>query len=126
MNSKKVLVVEDNPDNQYLVALLLDQESYVVRAVCNGKDALQAIEEETFAFVLLDLQLPDLDGFSVARKIRERFAAIELPIIAVSAFAMVTDRKRAFEAGCNGYLEKPIDAESFVAQVRCQVGAVTA
>jgi two-component system, cell cycle response regulator DivK len=121
----RVLLVEDNADNRYLATLLMEDKGYVVRGVATGGQALAAVAEEKFAFVLLDLQLPDIDGFEVARRIRETIPAEELPIIAVSAFAMSTDRKKAFDAGCNGYLEKPIDADSFVAQVNCQVGLVS-
>jgi two-component system, cell cycle response regulator DivK len=116
--SSSVLLVEDNPDNRYLATLLLESEGYVVRPAVDGAAALEAVDREGFVFVLLDLQLPDIDGFEVARLLRKRFTASELPIVAVSAFAMRADRRKAFAAGCNGYLEKPIEAESFVAQVR--------
>lgn len=119
---RRVLLVEDNADNEYLVSVLLDQEGYEVMAVSSGAAALARLEAEDFAFVLLDLQLPDIDGFEVASRIRANPAWRDLPVIAVSAFAMPADRRRAFDAGCTGYLEKPIDADAFVAQVRCLAG----
>lgn len=120
--SQRVLLVEDNADNQYLVSVLLDEEGYRVVPVSSGAAALERLRTEDFAFVLLDLQLPDVDGFEVASRIRANPAWRDLPVIAVSAFAMPADRRRAFEAGCTGYLEKPIDADAFVAQVRCLAG----
>jgi two-component system, cell cycle response regulator DivK len=123
---RRALLVEDNADNRYLATLLLEHEGFNVRSAVNGAEALAAVAEEKFCVVLLDLQLPDFDGFEVARRIRETVPGNELPIVAVSAFASVSDRKRAFAAGCNGYLEKPIEAESFVAQVLCLAGIVPA
>lgn len=120
--SKRVLLVEDNPENRYLATLLLEAEGYEVVGAENGLAALLAAGKTDFAFVLLDLQLPDLDGFEVARRIRAAGLAADVPIIAVSAFAMACDRRQAIAAGCTGYLEKPIDAEAFVAQVRCLAG----
>jgi CheY-like chemotaxis protein len=113
------LVVEDNPDNRYLATVLLEAEGFEVCPAVDAASALACLEVGTFAFILLDLQLPDIDGFEVARRVRARPAWARLPIIAVSAFARGTDRRRAQEAGCTGYIEKPIDADYFVAQVRC-------
>jgi two-component system, cell cycle response regulator DivK len=123
---KRVLLVEDNSDNRYLSSVLLESAGFTVRCATTGSEALAAVAEEVFSMVLLDLQLPDVDGFEVARQIRTMAKGKDLPIIAVSAFAQATDRKRAFAAGCTGYLEKPIDAETFVAQVVCQAGTVVA
>jgi CheY-like chemotaxis protein len=118
----RVLLVEDNPDNQYLATLLLEQEGYEVVAVPTGQAALETLGNESFMFVLLDLQLPDLDGYEVVRQIRGNPRLRDMPVIAVSAFAMAADRRNAYAAGCTGYLEKPIDADAFVAQVRCLAG----
>lgn len=122
-DGRRVLLVEDNPDNRYLASVLLEQEGYVVVPASSGHDALTLLAADRFAFALLDLQLPDMDGFELAARIRRNPVWKDLPLIAVSAFAMPADRRRAFEAGCTGYLEKPIDADAFVAQVRCLAGA---
>lgn len=119
---KRVLLVEDNLENRYLATFLLEGDGFEVHPVVSGTDALAAFAAGKFDLVLLDLQLPDIDGFEIARRMRQTTAAEQLPIIAVSAFAMVSDRRKAFAAGCTGYLEKPIDAESFAAQVMCQAG----
>ena len=121
--SRRVLLVEDNADNRYLASLLLQQEGYeVVQASC-GREALDLLGTSAFAFALLDLQLPDIDGFELAARIHGAPGWENLPLIAVSAFALADDRRRAFAAGCTGYLEKPVDADAFVAQVRCLAGA---
>lgn len=122
--SKHVLVVEDNAGSRRLATLLLEAEGYAVTAVAGGADALARAGGD-FEFVLLDLQLPGIDGFEVARRIRAIRPGAELPIIAVSAFVMPSERSRAFAAGCTGFLEKPIDADVFVAQLRCVAGVVT-
>jgi two-component system, cell cycle response regulator DivK len=119
---KRVLLVEDNPENQYLTTLLLEGEGYEVTVVGNGLDGVQAAADGDFDVILLDLQLPDIDGFEVARRVRDGNSRNGMPIIAVSAFAMASDRRRAYAAGCTGYLEKPIDADCFVAQVQCLAG----
>jgi two-component system, cell cycle response regulator DivK len=122
--SKRVLVVEDNDDSRYLCTLLLEERGYHVIGAANGMEALAALDQDRFAFVVLDVQLPDIDGFEVAGRIRRIASENELPIIVVSAFAMTSDRKKALAAGCNGYLEKPIDAEHFVSQLHCLAGVV--
>lgn len=119
----RVLLVEDNPDNRYLASVLLQQEGYEVVLAASGQQALDLLAAGPFAFALLDLQLPDIDGFDLASRIHAHPACKDLPLIAVSAFAMTADRRRAFAAGCTGFLEKPIDADAFVAQVRCLTGA---
>ncbi len=120
--TRRVLVIEDNPENRYLATLLLEGEGFAVDAVRDGPEGLVRLEQTRYAFVVLDLELPGLDGFEVAARIRQSHRAAELPIIAVSAMAMPTDRRKAFGAGCTGYLEKPIDADAFVAQLRCLAG----
>jgi two-component system, cell cycle response regulator DivK len=123
---KRVLLVEDNLENRYLATFLLESDGFEVHPAVSGTEALAAFAPGKFDLVLLDLQLPDIDGFELARRMRQTSTAEQLPIIAVSAFAMVSDRKKAFAAGCTGYLEKPIDAESFTAQVMCQAGVPNA
>lgn len=122
--AKRALLVEDNADNAYLVTVLLRSEGFHVDVARTGTDALQYAAGEPYAFVLLDLELPDVDGFEVARQLRGAHTPHELPIIAVSAFASGAERRRAFAAGCTGFLEKPIKADSFVAQVRCLAGVM--
>lgn len=76
------------------------------------------------AMVLLDIQLPSMNGYEVARALRRNPALRDTPIVAVTSYAMVGDREKAFEAGCNGYIEKPIDPDTFVAQIAQYLPAV--
>lgn len=114
---QRVLLVEDNADNRYLARWLLEAEGLEVVEAQDGEAAVDVARMESFDLVLLDLQLPGLDGFEVARQMR-RGASADAPIVAVSAFAMSSDRRRALAAGCVGYIEKPIDADNFVPQLR--------
>lgn len=122
---QRVLLIEDNADNRYLARLLLEAEGFEVVEVADGASAVELAAVESFDLVVLDLQLPGLDGFEVARQMRSRSSS-DAPIIAVSAFAMSSDRRRAFAAGCVGYIEKPIDAEKFGQQLRELAGGVVA
>lgn len=122
-SSRRVLLVEDNPQNRYLASVLLKQEGFEVVPVASGDEALAALTAGPFAFALLDLQLPDTDGVELAARIHGGPGWQDLPLIAVSAFATAAHRRRAFSAGFTGYLEKPIDPDAFVAQVRCLAGA---
>lgn len=110
----KVLVVEDNEQNLYLVRFLLERDGWEVVAAFDGPRALAEARRGGLALVLLDIQLPGMDGYAVARELRMIPALEGTPIVAVTSYAMVGDRERCLEAGCTGYLEKPIDPDTFV------------
>jgi two-component system, cell cycle response regulator DivK len=116
--SDTVLLIEDNEQNRYLATFLLEQHGYTVRSASDGRQGIALAEELQPALILLDIQLPAMDGYAVARALRERPAMRSTPIVAVTSYAMVGDRERCLEAGCDGYIEKPIDPETFVAQIR--------
>lgn len=106
---KKVLVVEDNEDNLRLIRYALQRGGYEVMAAATGEEGVEiAIRERPF-FVLMDILLPGMDGLETTRRIRESDADGEIPIIALTSYAMAGDRERVLAAGCTGYLEKPID-----------------
>jgi CheY-like chemotaxis protein/signal transduction histidine kinase len=106
-----ILVVEDNAVNQRLVQVLLERAGYRVTVAATGAEALQALERTPgFALVLMDVQMPDLDGFETTRRIRQDLRWAGLPIVAMTAHAMAGDDQRCLEAGMNGYLAKPVDA----------------
>lgn len=123
--SRTVLLVEDNPQNRYLTTFLLEKSGYAVVAVSDGPSAISKAEDLKLAAILLDIQLPRMDGYAVARALRASKALSRVPIIAVTSYAMVGDREKALEAGCNGYLEKPINPATFVAQIEEIVAAGT-
>lgn len=113
----RILLVEDNETNRYLVTYLLEQAGHEVVHAANGPQGLALAAGGGFGLVLLDIQLPGMDGHAVARALRADPAFKSVPIVAVTSYAMVGDRELTLAAGCNGYLEKPIDPETFVAQV---------
>ncbi|QEP44611.1 response regulator [Ectothiorhodospiraceae bacterium BW-2] len=116
---RRVLLVEDNDLNRELALELLSQYPLQVVSVNNGAEALQQFEQQRFDLILMDIQMPVMDGYSATREIRRRGASaqvpFQVPIIAMSANTMAEDRQRAFTAGMNGYLTKPIDTEQFEA-----------
>lgn len=114
---KKVLVVEDNEQNRYLMQYMLEQSGYEVILASSGKEAVSLIAQEKPDLILMDIQLPDMDGLEVTRRIRASEADANIPIIAVTSFAMCGDRENALAAGCNGYIEKPINPETFLGEI---------
>ncbi len=108
------LLIEDNEQNRYLVTFMLERHGYVVESVPDGPRGIAAAERLVPAVILLDIQLPQMDGYAVARALRRIDALRGTPIIAVTSYAMPGDREKALEAGCSGYLEKPIDPDTFV------------
>jgi CheY-like chemotaxis protein len=109
---QRVLVVEDNPVNQRLAVRLLSNRGYQVALAGNGLEALAALEKEPFDAVLMDMQMPEMDGFEATAAIRKREQKHggHLPVIALTAHAMVGDRERCLAAGADGYVPKPISA----------------
>jgi CheY-like chemotaxis protein len=105
-----VLLVEDNAVNQRLAARLLEKRGHRVAVTANGREALDALEKSAYDLVLMDMQMPEMDGFEATAAIRERerFKGDHIPIIALTAHAMKGDRERCLAAGMDGYLSKPI------------------
>lgn len=114
---KKVLVIEDNEQNIYLVTFILEKQGYQVLQARTGIEGLELAQKNTPELILLDIQLPGMDGYAVARELRKSPTLIKTPIIAVTSYAMPGDRESAIDAGCSGYIEKPIDPETFMSQV---------
>ena len=115
---KKVLVVEDNEQNRYLMEYMLEKSGFTVVLARTGAEGLAMAISERPDLILMDIQLPDLDGLEVTRRIRASEADNKIPIVAVTSFAMAGDRQKALAAGCNGYIEKPINPESFLSGIR--------
>ena len=115
--NRSVLLIEDNEQNRYLVTFLLERSGYTVRAFADGARGIDAAHNPIPAVILLDIQLPTMDGYAVARALRKIAALSGVPIVAVTSYAMPGDREKALEAGCTGYIEKPINPETFVAEV---------
>ena len=118
---KKILIVEDVEMNRDLLVQLLEDD-YELAEAADGKEGLDKISSEKPDLVLLDISLPEMDGYEVTRAVRSDAAIAETPIIAVTAHAMAGDEEKALEAGCNDYLTKPIDEEELWSKVEKLIG----
>lgn len=113
-----ILLIEDNEQNRYLATFLLERHGYQVVPAADGPRGVELARELAPDLILLDIQLPSMDGYEVASALRQIPPLTDVPIIAVTSYAMVGDREKALAAGCTGYIEKPIDPETFVAQIQ--------
>jgi two-component system, cell cycle response regulator DivK len=112
-----ILVVDDHPLNLKLVRVLLEAEGYLVRTATNAEEARRSLAEERPALLLMDIQLPDLDGLALTRSLKADPATFDLPIVAVTAYAMKGDAEKMRAAGCNAYVPKPIDTRALLTLV---------
>lgn len=113
MAKERILLVEDNPMNRRVAEFILKAQGYTVLEARDGREALELLKQDAPDLILMDLQLPGLDGFAVTRMIKENAATRNIPVVALTAYAMKGDAERAIEAGCNGYITKPIDPDEF-------------
>jgi CheY-like chemotaxis protein len=112
-----ILLIEDNEQNLYLATFLLEQKGFKVVPARSGPEGIELAGRIQPALIILDIQLPQMDGYAVARELRQNPALKDVPIVAVTSYAMVGDRERTLEAGCSGYIEKPINPDTFGSQV---------
>ena len=115
--SGRILLIEDNPQNRYLARFLLGRQGYQVVIAESGPAGLQLAVEHSPDLILLDIQLPGMDGHAVARTLKSDPSLQAIPIVAVTSYAMVGDREKCLESGAEGYIEKPINPDTFVAEV---------
>ncbi|MDM7995442.1 MAG: response regulator [Acidobacteriota bacterium] len=113
----KILVIEDNEQNRYLTTFLLDRHGYEVLTASSGEVGIKMAKEALPCLILLDIQLPAMDGYAVARELRKDPRLVNIPIVAVTSYAMSGDREKAMAAGCSGYIEKPINPETFISEI---------
>jgi two-component system cell cycle response regulator DivK len=114
---RKALLVEDNENNRYLLTLLLEHAGLAVVIAENGGSALEVARREQPDVILLDIQMPEMDGYEVAAHLKRDGELARIPIIGVSSFAMPGDREKAIRMGFAGYIEKPVDPERFAETV---------
>jgi CheY-like chemotaxis protein len=114
---RKILCIEDNEQNLYLVMYILERHGYEVRAARDGQEGIHSAAAARPDLILLDIQLPGMDGYAVARQLRTNPDLADIPIVAVTSYAMAGDREKALAAGCTGYIEKPINPDTFMQQV---------
>ena len=112
-----ILYIEDNPDNRLLVKRILLSEDYALLEAENPRDALKVLKSALPDLILMDINMPDMDGYTLTSKIKGMPAYARIPIIAVTANVMRGDREKSLEAGCDGYIQKPIDIDTLSQQV---------
>jgi two-component system cell cycle response regulator DivK len=123
--SKNILYIEDNPDNMLLVKRVLQSRGYTVLEATNGLEGVSMAESQSPDLILLDINLPDIDGYEVARRLRASGNAklTYVPIIAITANALRGDAEKALEAGCDVYMSKPINIRELGARVEAYVAS---
>jgi len=121
---KKVLVIEDNRDNMRLITYALERSGYKVVPAETGEEGVELAIRERPCFIIMDINLPGIDGLETTRRIRASEADGEIPIIAITSFAMYGDRDKVLDAGCTAYFEKPIDPLTIIDKIHTLLGLV--
>ena len=117
MAGAKLLLVEDNPVNRRLAMFLLHSQGYQVREATSAQEAFEILKTEPMDLIVMDIQLPGMDGLAATTKLKAEPATANIPVIAVTSYAMAGDREKALAAGCSGYVTKPIDKTIFLAEI---------
>jgi len=125
MGGEKILLVEDNPVNRRLAEFLLRSQGYKVLEATTAQEAFEILRTERPDLIVMDIQLPGMDGLEATKKLKENPATCDIPIVAVTSYAMKGDREKALAAGCAGYITKPIDKATFVQEVALHIGNKT-
>jgi two-component system, cell cycle response regulator DivK len=112
-----ILYVEDNVDNRNLIRRVLNSEGYAMIEAMKAEQAIEKLEAEKVDLILMDINMPDMDGYTLTAKIKEIEKFSKIPIIAVTANVMRGDREKSLQAGCDGYIQKPIDIDTLTQQV---------
>jgi two-component system cell cycle response regulator DivK len=112
-----ILYVEDNPDNRSLIRRVLEAENYAVVEAINAQQALEKLDLNNIDLVLMDINMPDMDGYTLTAKIKAIQKFSQIPIVAVTANVMRGDREKSLGAGCDGYIQKPIDIDTLSQQI---------
>ena len=115
---KTVLVIEDNEANLYLIRFMLKQNDLEVISTSKGIKGVEIALKEQPDLIIMDIQLPDINGLEATRRIRKDEKGKDLKIVALTSYAMAGDREKALQAGCTGYMEKPINPELFIKELK--------
>ena len=116
--TKKILVIEDNENNIYLITFMLQKNGYDFIEARDGAAGVELAFKEKPDLILMDLQLPVLDGYEATKRIKAMEETKGIPVIAITSFAMVGDKVKALNAGCDGYIEKPINPETIMTEIK--------
>jgi CheY-like chemotaxis protein len=122
MSKGRILVVEDNMDNYELVRFILERAGYDVFLAVNGRDGVAAARFQKPDLILMDLGMPEMDGWHAAKKLKDDEATKSIPLYALTAHTLPNERKRALEAGCDGYVSKPIHMDGFLSMIEGAFG----
>jgi two-component system, cell cycle response regulator DivK len=122
MSKGRILVVEDNMDNYELVRFILERAGYDVFLAVNGRDGVAAARLQKPDLILMDLTMPEMDGWIAAEKLKADDATKSIPLYALTAHTLPSERKRAMEAGCDGYVSKPIHMNGFLKMIEGAFG----
>ena len=114
MSKGSILIVEDNMDNYELVRFVLERAGYDVFLAVNGRDGVDAARFQKPDLILMDMGMPEMDGWDAAQKLKADEATSSILLYALTAYTLPEDRKRAFQSGCDGYVSKPIHVQSFL------------
>lgn len=114
---KKILVVEDNEINMYLCSRIIKSSGYEAIEARSGEEGVELAIKEKPDLIIIDIQLPGIDGLETTKRLRKSEADGEIPIIALTSYAMAVDREKALKAGCTGYIEKPINPDTFMSEI---------
>ncbi len=114
---KKVLVIEDNEKNMYLICFILERMGLFPIRATSGEEGVERALADRPDLILMDIQLPGIDGREAVRRIRQAEAGKTVPIVAITSYAMAGDRERLLQAGCTGYIEKPINPETIMPEI---------
>ncbi len=117
MAGEKILLIEDSAVNRDLIEFLLSSQGYQVLEAGTAQEAFEILKTERPDLILMDIQLPGMDGLEATKKLKGDPATQDIPVVAVTSYAMKGDRKQALAAGCVGYVTKPIDKTTFLQQV---------
>ena len=112
-----ILIVEDNEANRLLAGAVLEREGYRVEMAGNAEEALQKLANSSPDLILMDVQMPGMDGLTLTRRLKGDARTADIPVVALTALAMMGDRERTLEAGCSGYISKPINTRTFASEV---------
>jgi len=117
VNTAAILYIEDNAENRLLVKRILIAEGYAVLEAASASEAVEVIRRRTPNLILMDINMPDVDGYTLTSRLKALPALAHTPIIAVTANVMKGDRERSLQAGCDGYIQKPIDVDGLPRQI---------
>ena len=113
----KILIVEDNEKNMYLISYILKTKNHKIIGATTGEEGVELAIKEKPDLIIMDIQLPGIDGLETTKRIRSSGAGVNTPILAITSYAMTGDREKALEAGCTGYIEKPINPDTVLNEI---------